>query len=234
MTNEPESFETTLTEALSRWNMPITSDQLAQMHTHFGALVETNRVMNLTRITDPQEAALKHYADSLALLLWIEKRRISVKTLLDIGTGGGFPAVPLAIIRPDWSITAIDGTGKKIDFVRQTARALGLNNLHCIHAHSCHWNDTTKSDHPPTAGFDLVVCRALATLPKTIKQTAMFVEPGGYLVAYQSDNIDQATLDAADLAAKSAGLRAETPHRYTLGKVSEERKLVLYPYQRAI
>ncbi len=148
MTNEPKSFETALTEALSHWNMPITSGQLAQMRTHFDALVETNRVMNLTRITDPKEAAIKHYADSLALLLWIDERRISVKSILDIGTGGGFPAVPLAITRPDWLITAIDGTGKKIDFVRRTAKTIGLDNLHCVHTHSCHWNDTIKRDHP--------------------------------------------------------------------------------------
>lgn len=234
MTNEPESFETTLTEALSHWNLLITSNQLARMRAHFDALVETNRVMNLTRITDPKEAAIKHYADSLSLLLWIDHRRINVKTVLDIGTGGGFPSVPLAIMRPDWSITAIDGTGKKIDFVRRTARNIGLDNLHCVHTHSCHWNDTNKSDQPSTAGFDLVVCRALATLPKTIEQTAMFVEPGGHLVAYQSDKVDQATLDGADRAVKSAGLCAETPHRYMLDTGSDERKLVLYPYHKAI
>ena len=234
MTNEPKSFETALTEALSHWNMPITSGQLAQMRTHFDALVETNRVMNLTRITDPKEAAIKHYADSLALLLWIDERRISVKSILDIGTGGGFPAVPLAITRPDWLITAIDGTGKKIDFVRRTAKTIGLDNLHCVHTHSCHWNDTTTSDQPSAVSFDLVACRALTTLPKAIEQTAMFVEPGGHLVAYQSDNIDQATLEAADRAAKSAGLQAETPYRYTLGTGSDERTRALYPYQKVI
>lgn len=234
MTNESGSFETALTEALSRWGMPITSDQLAQMRAHFDAVVEINRVMNLTRITDPKEAATKHYADSLALLLWIDERRISVRSVLDIGTGGGFPAIPLAITRPDWSITAIDGAGKKVDFVRRTARTIGVDNLHCIHTHSCHWTDTTKSDQPSAVSFDLVVCRALATLPNVMEQSALFVEPGGYLVAYQSDNIDQATLEAANRAAKSAGLKTKTPYRYSLGSGSDERRRALYPYQMVI
>ena len=93
--------------------------------------------MNLTRITRPAEAAVRLYADSLAVLSWARQsgNETGVRTVLDIGTGAGFPAVPLAVAAPDWRITAIEATNKKAAFVEQSARRVGAENLRVILRH---------------------------------------------------------------------------------------------------
>ena len=114
--NHPDSqerdvFAAALIEACSAMQLPISNSNIDLMWAHFFRLTEANRHFNLTRITSVAEAAVKHYADSLSLLampLVGSRDRLSV---LDVGTGGGFPAIPLAIMQKAWHITAIDGTG---------------------------------------------------------------------------------------------------------------------------
>ncbi len=232
-----DAFATALTKALDRWNLPIMPQQLNQLRAHFEAVVRTNRVMNLTRITDPAEAAVKHYADSLAPLIWVEQRQITVKTVLDVGTGAGFPALPLAVMRPDWSVTAIDATGKKIDFLRRTAAAIGIDNLRCEHAHSQHWRFSSFILHPSSLsrqrsdpGFSLVVFRALTALAKSLEQTARHVTPGGWLVAYKTASVDQDEQDAADLTAARLHLRLDERYCYDLEFENEKLNRILYVY----
>jgi 16S rRNA (guanine527-N7)-methyltransferase len=173
-----ERFGVVLSEALRRWKLPVTGKQFRQLCRHYALLVEANRGMNLTRIVDPAEAAIKHYVDSLSLLLWPAGRKPNRVTLLDVGTGAGFPSVPLAIMRPDWNVVAIDGTRKKAEFVQRVAAELELTNLEAVHAHSMHWDDPRR--------FDLVIFRALASLERAVDQCAARVTPHGRLVAYQT------------------------------------------------
>lgn len=239
MHGSEDAFDATLTEALDRWNLPIAPQQLNQLRAHFEAVVRTNRVMNLTRITDPVEAAVKHYADSLALLIWVVKRQITVKTVLDVGTGAGFPALPLAVVRPDWSVTAIDATGKKIDFLRRTAAAIGIDNLRCEHAHSQHWkpssfilNPSSPSRQRPDPGFSLVVFRALTMLAKSLEQTARHVAPGGWLVAYKTASMDPAEQHAAANVTRKLGLHPRKRYEYDLELKGERLARALYLYRR--
>ncbi len=249
-------FDTALTTALARWGITIEAGCLDRLRAHFQAVIETNRAMNLTRITEPVEAAVKHYADSLAALTWVESRNIAVQTVLDVGTGAGFPAVPLAVMRPDWSVTAIDATAKKIDFLRRTAAAIGLTNLDCKHAHSLHWERSSAGnvgqvevrDLPQGArrsrqvspgstcptGFDLVIFRALSALAKSLEQTAGCVAGDGWLVAYQTDSVDSAQQLAADLAAPKLRLRLIERYAYDLELGGETIRRVLYVYRKSI
>lgn len=225
-------FVCTITNALARWDITITPEQIDQLQAHFQAVVEANRTMNLTRITDPVEAAIKHYADSLALLLWVRAREPSVQTLLDVGTGAGFPAVPLAIMRPEWSVTAIDATGKKIDFLQRTVAAIGLKNVHCEHAHSRHWTPSAISRQPPGPGFDLVVFRALTSLSKSLEQTAGYMAPGGWLVAYQTASVNPNEQNLAQQVCTKMGLHAHERFAYDLVVGSEKLYRMLYVYRR--
>jgi len=179
VTSPDDQFCPALRAAFHAIDATVTDPQMELMFRHFQRMVETNRVMNLTRITDPREAAVKHYADSLAMLKLTDSRGWKVNRVLDIGTGAGFPAVPLAIVRPGWHITAIDGTKKKIDFVAQFAAEAGLSNFQCMHAHSEHWETSQR--------FDMVTGRALAKLPEFLRASARFVAPGGRVVVYKSD-----------------------------------------------
>jgi len=128
-----EVFSTALTNAAGALGLRLEEHHLARMWRHFELVVEANRRFNLTRITAPADAALKHYADSLALLAtrWVDSDR--PLSVLDVGTGAGFPAVPLAIVCERWGVMAIDGTGKKARFVAEAAAVLGLANLEARH-----------------------------------------------------------------------------------------------------
>lgn len=215
-------FETAITESLTRWSIVRDAKSLGRFREHYGLLIEANRAINLTRITGPVEAAVKHYADSLAPLPWAQREQVSIQTVLDVGTGAGFPAVPLAITRPDWTITALDGTGKKIDFVRRSAETLGLINLRCEHAHSTHWDTDQR--------FDLVLCRALAALPKAIEQSAPFVADGGWLVVFQTASGGAPSPEAAPHLPH--GLVPREPFHYELQLGEEKLPRLLAVYHR--
>ena len=207
---EPGSsiFKETLLAALAKLGIPITVDQLERLETHFALMIDANRTMNLTRITEPAEAAIKHYADSLALLPWAATVDIGKATLLDIGTGAGFPAVPLAVMRPDWSITAIDGTKKKIDFVRRVAAEIGLDHLAVQHGHSDHWRGGSS--------FDIVVTRAVALLAQCIHTARPHLAIGGRFVAYKTAEVSAEETKHGEIVAKRSRLRIEFPYYYEL------------------
>ncbi|MEK6676632.1 MAG: 16S rRNA (guanine(527)-N(7))-methyltransferase RsmG, partial [Planctomycetota bacterium] len=165
--SELASFEKAFRSAIAVGGLECSAEQIAAMRGHFEAMVEANSRFNLTRIVDPVEAAVKHYADSLALVAWARDQSIAIKTLLDVGTGAGFPAIPLAIVRPEWRITALEATEKKVKFVEEAVGALGLENVTVCHGHLTHWGDGTR--------FDVVTFRAVGLLRKMLPMAAKFV-----------------------------------------------------------
>lgn len=216
-----ERFRKALIEALSRWKTTLLDPQLDALARHYSLMVEANRSINLTRITDPVEAAVKHYADSLALLLWERRDEPEVRTVLDIGTGAGFPAVLLAIVRPAWNVTALDGTRKKVQFLQGVVGELALRNLEPVWAHSEHW--------PSTARFDLVTFRALGPLAKGLSLAVPFLAPNGWVVAYKSVPMSVEEVDAAHAVARDSHLTACDPLLYELeilGEVVRRQLLV--------
>ena len=217
-------FDHALTRALDRWNLPVSAGQLDLLRGHFEAVLDTNRVINLTRITNPVEAAIKHYADSLALLPWCREHRINVRTILDLGTGAGFPAVPLAVLRPDWAVTALDATGKKVRFLARVVDELQLVNLHPEHAHSRHW--------PEDRRFEVVVLRALGRLAKCLEQAAAHVGPEGWIVVYKTARLEQEELDAARACLAPMGLCPADPFPYELELKGEILRRALHVYQK--
>ena len=222
MASPLEQFDRVLAESLDRWGIPIIAEQLQTLRHHFQAVVETNRTLNLTRITDPVEAAVKHYADSLALLLWVRKQQLSTKTLLDIGTGAGFPAVPLAVMMPDWEVTALDATRKKADFLTRTANTLHLSNLRVECAHSDHWQ--------PGGRFHLVVLRAVGKLAVCLRQGGRHVARDGRLVVYKTASLEADELDAATAKAKGLRIRERERFMYDLQLTEETIHRALHVY----
>ena len=219
-------FDHALTRALEGWNLPVSTGQIDLLRAHFEAVLETNRVMNLTRITDPVEAAVKHYADSLALLPWCREHRISVRTILDLGTGAGFPAVPLAVLQPDWTVTALDATGKKVRFLARVVDELQLSNLYPEHAHSHHW--------PANRPFEMVVVRALGPLAKCLEQGAGRVQPEGWIVVYKTATLEQQELDAAHTCLAPLGLHVDDLFPYELELKGQTLRRALHVFRRRI
>ncbi len=231
MPAKPNEFENTVMSALLRWNMSVAADQLARFRAHFDAVVEANRTMNLTRITEPVEAAIKHYVDSLSLLLWVDEHRIDVETVLDIGTGAGLPAVPLAIMRPQWAVTAIDSTAKKVRFLAKAAETIGLTNLRIEHAHSAHWRPgAIRRAALPT--FDVVVSRATARLPMYLEQAAKLATPGGWIIAYKTADIEPDEAEAAVGLLRRLRVSAEPRYPYNLELEGKRLRRALYVYRK--
>jgi 16S rRNA (guanine527-N7)-methyltransferase len=223
-TGNLQAFDEALLAGAKRWDLVITPGQLARLRAHYQAMVNANRTMNLTRITEPVASAVKHYLDSMALFLWTAGAGVQAETVLDVGTGAGLPAWPLAVMRPEWSVTAIDATGKKIAFLQGLIEAVGLANLSAEQGHSEHWGSRRE--------FDLVVLRAVALLGKGVRQAGRHVKRGGRLVAYKTDSITEEEREEANQTGRKLGLTKHEPFRYDLQLGQERMRRALYIYER--
>ena len=152
-----------------------TLDLLYQMTDH---MLEVNAQMNLTAITEPREVVLKHLADSLSASRLLPNGA----KLLDVGCGGGFPSLPLAVARPDLSITALDSTAKKTRYVAETAALLGLENLKTLTGRA----EELAQEPQYREAFDVSIARAVASLPVLTELCLPFVRVGGKMVAMKA------------------------------------------------
>jgi 16S rRNA (guanine527-N7)-methyltransferase len=150
-----------------------------------GLVLERNRMMNLTAITEPSAFAGLHLLDSLSL---IPLAGLSSGTVVDVGTGAGFPGVPLAIALPEARVTLLDSLGKRIEFLRETCGALGLENTRCVHARAEEFGEREQ--------FDWAVSRAVAPLPMLCELSLPLVRVGGRFLAMKSSH-SQEELDGA-------------------------------------
>lgn len=169
-------------------------------------LLEKNQVMNLTAITDPRDVAVLHLLDSLALtgLAGLEGR-----TVVDVGTGAGFPGVPLAIARPSARVTLLDSLGKRVDFLRESCRTLGLDNVECVHGRAEEFAGERRET------FDLAVSRAVAALPVLCELCLPLVKVGGAFWAMKSVDTEE-EISASKTAVKVLGGRVQAVSDYTI------------------
>ncbi len=155
----------------------MTPKQLGQFRRYFEILVEVNQVMNLTAITEEEAVAIKHFADSLTLIPYVEK--FGAKSLVDIGTGAGFPGVPLKIACPDLQVTLIDSLEKRVGFLNRVIEELGLTGICAVHARA----EDAGRDVQYRSQFDMAVARAVAPMNILAEYCLPFVRKGGHFVA---------------------------------------------------
>jgi 16S rRNA (guanine527-N7)-methyltransferase len=223
------AFEEAFHTSLDALGWPAERRPVEVLWRHFELLREANRSFNLTRITDPRDAAVRHYADSFALPLWwdrcvseAEPGRGRSLLVLDVGTGGGFPAVPAAVSRPAWAIAAIDKTAKKVRFVEYCIKELGLPNLLAVHGRLPQWR--------PELLFDLAVFRAVATVAESLRSVQGVIRPGGWVVCYKTASTPGAELAEAYRWAEAHGWQAAAPFEYALQTVEHRgpRRLIAF------
>lgn len=178
-----------LSTILEKLNIPSNDTAETRLDKYYHMVVEKNKVMNLTAITEEHEFLIKHFADSLsvysAVPLFKEKLSSGKCTLIDVGTGAGFPGIPLKIMFPEIKVTLLDSLQKRVNFLNEVIAELGLEGITAIHNRA----EDGARDPKLRDGFDLVVSRAVASLPVLSEYCLPYVKPGGLLIAYKSGDI---------------------------------------------
>jgi 16S rRNA (guanine527-N7)-methyltransferase len=176
-----------LVDAAAALGLSLTSGQLNKFGRYRELLLEWNERINLTAITDPVEIVTHHFLDSLACLLAAPREQRGAATLIDVGTGGGFPGIPLAIALPGWQVTLLEATGKKVRFLEAAARALELGNVHALQGRAEEVAHLTAY----RGRYDIATARAVAALPTLLEYCAPFVRSGGLLLLPKKGNLTE-------------------------------------------
>ena len=153
---------------------------IEQLEEFSSILVKKNEVMNLTGITEPREVATLHLLDSLSLLPIADLRG---KTIIDVGTGAGFPGVPLKIVLPESRVTLLDSLNKRVNFLQESCDALGLTGVDCVHARAEEFGHREE--------YDYAVSRAVAALPVLCELCLPLVKVGGEFLAMKSSHTEE-------------------------------------------
>ena len=201
-----------------KMNIPVQPRQTERFEIYARMLAEKNKVMNVTAVTDPDGIAVKHFADSISILTASDIPQGA--RVIDVGTGGGFPGVPLLIMRPDINLTLLDSTAKKIDFISEVVSSLGLT----AEAVSARAEELAK-EPGHREKYDFCVSRAVASLNILSEICLPFLRTGGLFIAMKGVKAFE-ELEAAEGALKALGAETEKTLDVKLGD-GFERKLIV-------
>ena len=198
-----------------------TEEQLQQLLTYCAMLLEQNKVMNLTAITAPTEVIKLHFIDSAALLAQVP---MAGQSLIDVGTGAGFPGLVLKILEPSLRLTLLDSLGKRVNWLSSVCDALALSDVRCIHGRG----EEAAHDEAFRESFDFATARAVARLPLLCELCLPYVRVGGKFLAMKSEHSQEEISQSLSIAAALGG-GAPKAADYTLPLSAVPRRLVVFP-----
>ena len=187
-----------LRDSLDKLSIDYDDDKLSKLIRFYELIIEKNKVMNLTAITDGEEFVIKHFADSLAVINFISLTP-GMKAA-DLGTGGGFPGVPLAVFYPEVRFVLIDSVKKKLNFISEAAEELEITNIETLHGRA----EDIGHSKEHREKYDLVFSRAVSNMSTLAELALGLVKSGGQFIAYKSGN-SEAEIEEARKAVKLMG-----------------------------
>ena len=190
-------------------NIELREKQKQQFRRYYELLTEWNKVMNLTGITEYDEVNEKHFVDSLSIVKAIDIENI--KTVIDIGTGAGFPGLPLKIVYPHLHVVLLDSLNKRVKFLNTVIEELGLKEIDTLHGRAEDYARQTEYREK----FDLCVSRAVANLSTLSEYCIPYIRVGGIFISYKSGNIEE-ELQASQKAVKILGGKTEKTVKFQL------------------
>ena len=213
-------MENLLIDSLSKMDFAIDEGKINQLNKYYEMLVEKNKVMNLTAITEYDEVIIKHFVDSLAISKVYNM--IPVKSVIDIGTGAGFPGMVLKIFYSDIQFTLLDSLNKRVGFLKEVAEELSLNKIDAVHGRAEDY--ARQANHREK--YDLCVSRAVANLSTLAEYSLPFVKKGGYFVAYKAEDCLE-EVKAAEKAISILGGKIEDTVMYKIPNSDITRAFVI-------
>ena len=211
-------------EGLHQLGLELTEQQMGQFLRYQQELLDWNTRINLTAITDPEEVLLKHFLDSLSLLMAYDRPEAR---LLDIGAGAGFPGIPLKIVRSLWQVVLLEATGKKVRFLQHMIEMLQLKNVEAVHGRA----EELAHKAEYRASFDVVTARAVASLPALLEYAAPFCRVGGQIILPKKGELAE-ELAQGKRAARQVGASFKADVPVTLTGLEDGRRLLLWEQVR--
>ena len=199
-------------------NVDINEEQANKFYKYMELLLEWNEKMNLTAITEPDEVILKHFIDSITVEKYINKEA----KIIDVGTGAGFPGIPLSIIRNDLNITLMDSLNKRIRFLDEVIEKNNLINVDTVHSRA----EELARNTDYREKFDVATSRAVASLNVLLEYMVPFVKVGGYCICMKGSNVDE-ELDNAKKALDVLNCKVEKVERFNLPGSDYGRNIII-------
>lgn len=208
-----------LQELAQNWNINLSEKQVEQFQIYYEYLIKINQVMNLTAITQKDEVIMKHFLDSLSIVQLIDFSQI--ENVIDVGTGAGFPGIPLKIAFPHLQVTLMDSLNKRVKFLNETGEKIGVKNMVAIHSRA----EELGKNKEYREKYDLCVSRAVANLSTLSEYCIPFVKVGGYFVSYKGNHISQECMEASG-AIEQLGGKIEKQLEFYLPESDIERTFI--------
>ena len=222
-------FRKIFLEAIKTIEIDISEEKIKKFFDFYVDLIETNKSLNLTAITDMKEVIYKHFVDSLSLVKVISDLSNKKYKIIDIGTGAGFPGIPLAIVFNNVDFVLLDSLNKRLKFIAGICEKLDLKNVSLIHGRA----EDYAREIEYRENFDFAISRAVANLSTLSELCVGFVKVDGYFISYKSEKANE-EVENAVRAFKLLGIKLEKIESFTMDIDGASRNLLVIKKEKKL